>query len=585
MSDNTSPRGGGKAKAKKKRGLKFLFLLLLLLAGGGIWASLEYMRSGEVLIPMPEEASKFINDNLVPGGRLGPVRFGGYAAGTAQPAPVVVQNVKPDSTALPPVSVIPLEPAPLPDLPPDIPPEMQFPSPEETEADSGAADVEDSGEVELADSGSSAVSQPSVEAEPAQPDPAAAPQAAPQPEASPVPPRAATPRAAPPARPPQPVAGGKVTPPDTGWRDEVATPYEEIRETAPAPGDSAYPEEPAPRRRPSWRDVAVFETPEPEARAMGPDAGSSLVVAFDSSAEKRATALMPVNLSSEQRPSAGAGQRSKVYSGVDSVVSLDFVGDLATYLAASYWPAGTHPAAQGKDISTASLTTLNQRYGLGLRGFSAGSDAARDYSRERELILDYVFMPSMIQALTNLYLDRFVDALAAMETVPDARGGARRLGKAQRAGMLEYYSAEARALSEAINAYASAPNAAALTNAYIRLEQEAQRANYIYLEAKQALEIAAEAGDPAAVREAGRDVARLEAAYRRSMERQRNAEAAVRAVMTKGTSGRLGGGDLVYLASWLNRRVAADDTLRAAVAVTRFAAEVMAERAGVLRAE
>jgi hypothetical protein len=470
-------------------------------------------------------------------------------------------------------------------LPPDIPPEIQLPSPEETEADSSAVDLADSGladagAVDLADSGSSAASRPEAEAEPAQPDPAAAPQAAPQPDSSPVPPRAA-----PPARPPQPVAGGKVTPPDTGWRDEVATPYEEIRETAPAPGDSDYPEEPAPRRQPSWRDVAVFETPEPEARAMGPDAGSSLVVAFDSSAEKRATALMPVNLSAGQPSSAGAGPRSKVYSGADSVVSLDFVGDLATYLAASYWPAGTHPAAQGKDISTASLTTLNQRYGISLRGFNAGSDAARDYSRERELILNYVFMPSMLQALTNLYLDRFVDALAAMETVPDARGSARRITKAQRAGMLEYYSAEARALSEAINAYASAPNAAALTNAYIRSEQEAQRANYIYLEAKQALEIAAEAGDPSGVREAGLDVARLEAAYRRSMERQRNAEAAVRAVMTKGTSGRLGGGDLVYLASWLNRRVAADDTLRAAVASTRFAAEIMAERAGVLRAE
>ena len=548
MPGNTSPGTKAAIKPKKKRrGLKFLFLLILLLAGGGVWASFEYMRSGEVLIPMPDEMSKFISDNLVPGGRLGPVRFGDHVNITDQPAPEVAQNVKPEATALPPGS------------PPEVaesrelgwgPGAADIPGPEETGPAAGVnPDTHQN------------VEEPPMlaETEPARP---------------PVPPRAETPDAI-----PQPVAGGKVTPPDTGWRDEAAIPYEEIRETLPEQ------EEPATRRQPSRHDVAVFEAPDQSAPPMGPDAGSSLVVAFDSSAEQRPTALMPVNLSSEPSSTEGAERRPKVYSGEDAVVSIDFVGDLATYLAASYWPAGTHPSAAGKDISTASLRSINQRYGIDLHGFSAGTGAVRDYNRDRELILNYVFMPSMIQALTNLYTDRFVDALAGIETVTDARGGTRRLNKAQRVAMLEYYSAEARALSNAINAYAASPDAATRVNAYIRSEQEAQSANARYLDAKQALEIATELKDQAGAQEAARDVARLEAAYRRSMERQRNAESAVRNMMNKGAAGRLGGADLVYAACWLNRRAASGEAVKAAASSTLFVSRVLAERADGLRSE
>lgn len=548
MSGNTSPGTETKAKpTKKRRELKFLFLLVLLLAGGGVWASFEYMRSGEVLIPMPDEMSRFINENLVPGGRLGPVRFGEYASSAVQPAPEVVQNVRPDATALPPASPANGE------EPPELgwgPGEAGLPGPEEIDPDDGGRQA----------------------AEAPLPLPPAV--AEPQPAQQPAPPRAETP-----ARPPQPVAGGKVTPPDTGWRDEGATPYEEIREVSPEP------EETAPRRQPSRHDVAVFEAPDRSAPVMGPDAGSSLVVAFDSSAEQRPTALMPVNLSSEPPATGEAGQRPKVYSGEDAVVSLDFVGDLATYLAASYWPAGTHPSARGKDVGTASLKSLNQRYGIDLHGFNPGTGAVRDYNRDRELILNYVFMPSMIQALTNLYSDRFVDALAALETVTDARGNARSLSRPQRVAMLEYYAAEARALSDAISAYAATPDAAVLVNAYIRSEQEAQSANARCLDAKQALEIATEVGDQAGVQEAGRDVARLDAAYRRSMERQRSAEAAVRAMMNKGTAGRLGGADLVYAACWLNRRAASGEAYKAAASSTLFVSRLLAERAGALRSQ
>jgi hypothetical protein len=219
---------------------------------------------------------------------------------------------------------------------------------------------------------------------------------------------------------------------------------------------------------------------------------------------------------------------------------MAFVKDLAVFLTANYWPAGSHPLAVSQGISTADLRRANSKYGAQLDGFRI-SQANPASGRQR--ILSHVLTPSMVKGLYALYQDRFIEALV-QEAATSRRslgGTERSLNSAETAHMFRLYAGQARGLAGAIRAYFSAGNSAELVAACLAAEEKAVAARVRLQEAM--------ADNPASRRtKAGSEYQR--AVIRRDQERANLAAALRRSGNTRG----LDADSLVFAAIWLHRR-------------------------------
>lgn len=90
----------------------------------------------------------------------------------------------------------------------------------------------------------------------------------------------------------------------------------------------------------------------------------------------------------------------------DTRVRFGFVDDLAAYLVESYVPG-----ARGGSLSV-TPRSLNNRYGVNLTGLDGGAQGGR------QGVLHYVFHPAMLHGLYNLYVDRFLEAVAQESQLP-----------------------------------------------------------------------------------------------------------------------------------------------------------------------
>lgn len=253
-------------------------------------------------------------------------------------------------------------------------------------------------------------------------------------------------------------------------------------------------------------------------------------------------------------PPQEAGEpRRKIYSGADAVVTMGFVNDLAEYLAANFWPQSTHADARDADISSAGLSSAGQRYGLELTGFaSTRAEAQRDYLRDRALVLNYVYTPSMVEALTRLYADRFADALAEAG-FRQVRGGAP-MTQEQVAGMLRFYARYARSAGAALAAYNAEENAPRLVQRYTDARETVFAANMRFHDAQYNLDNAREAKKSGELRAAQQEMRTAEQEFRKAMLEQERAREGVLAFMGKGASRRLDDHELLYIAAWAARR-------------------------------
>ena len=274
--------------------------------------------------------------------------------------------------------------------------------------------------------------------------------------------------------------------------------------------------------------------------------------------------------------------RRKIYSGSDAVVTLSFANDLAEYLAANYWPKGTHLAAQHADASSAGLSSAGQRYGIELIGFSSTRPGAqRDYLRDRALVLNYAYMPAMVEALTRLYADRFADALAEAGFRQLRGGGA--MNQEQVAGMLHFYARYARAAGGALAAYNATADAPKTVQRYTDAQESAYLSNMRLHEAKYRVDNARETQNARELREAQQELKAAEQEYRKAMLEQERAKEAVLAFMGKGVSRRLDDQELLYIAAWAARRgPSAAMAHQAASASADYLAQVLDEKASEL---
>lgn len=234
-------------------------------------------------------------------------------------------------------------------------------------------------------------------------------------------------------------------------------------------------------------------------------------------------------------------------AGVDSVVGVGIIDDLAAFLAENYWPLGTHPLAKDRGISTAGLKWANAKYGGKLQGFSVNPN---DLPRERARVLRYVYMPSMIQGLYALYGERFFTALER-NALAQRRGPEQaRFTNGQMADMFGAYAAMARGLAGCVRAYANTPDIRSRLAAYMGAVDAAEAAYARFSEASQAH--AADADQAAHLYQA--------AVVKREQQRENVAAAMRRGGATSG----LDTDAVVYTAMWLQRRGAPHpETLRA----------------------
>lgn len=276
-------------------------------------------------------------------------------------------------------------------------------------------------------------------------------------------------------------------------------------------------------------------------------------------------------------------ERKKIYEGDDAIVTPAFALDLARYLAGHYWPQGSHLSAKNGPYSSASLSAAGQRYGLELVGFaSTRPEAQRDYLRDRALVLNYIYKPAMLTALSRLYVDRFADALAeaGLKESRTLDGVTAVLKEEEVAAMLHFYADYSRALGAALQAYTEERDAPSLVLQYTKARENTDQANMHFDEARFRVDNAREMKKEQAVQEALQDMKKAEQEFRKAMLEQEQAKEAVVGFMGKGTARRLDDQELLYIAAWAARRgVSAIPAHEAAAETGDFIGQVLDEKA------
>lgn len=229
----------------------------------------------------------------------------------------------------------------------------------------------------------------------------------------------------------------------------------------------------------------------------------------------------------------------------DSVVRPMFVEDLAGWLASRYQP-DTHGGSAGIGVQSANL-----RYGAALKGFSFSGG---DIPAGREALLRYAFNPTMLEALYNLYVDRFVEHLGTSAAASD-RGKA--LTSAQIEDLYRLYAVQFARLAGVLEGVAAVPD---LPNRLKEVEKSAQRAQDIHTqvtEAVFALDQARDEGNRGKIEAAQLRVDGLNARYRRAMDERATAQQALSAVVrSHGAPQEADDDTILFVSSWAARRQA-----------------------------
>ncbi|MBD5557588.1 MAG: hypothetical protein HDQ92_03245 [Desulfovibrio sp.] len=235
----------------------------------------------------------------------------------------------------------------------------------------------------------------------------------------------------------------------------------------------------------------------------------------------------------------------------DSRVRAGFVAELARWLAARY-----RPGPRGGTLAV-TVQALNQRLGVAQAGMVPGGRAG---------LLRYAFHPSMIQGLYNLYVGRFLQDL-------DDAAKRRGLDEAQNRQFHLALAGRAVILAGALEGVASLPDMAAQLAHVEKLAQNAVDINAQMAQAVFELDEKRAANAPRQELAAGQlRVDGLAARYRRALDEQNTAQRALVAAIRKDGGQGMDDEGLLFVAHWVERRLAAD---RNALAAVRAAAGVL----------
>ncbi len=255
----------------------------------------------------------------------------------------------------------------------------------------------------------------------------------------------------------------------------------------------------------------------------------------------------------------------------DPVVTRDYVADTARWLASCYVPS---PYAGGQGRTTATLERINERGGAS----SLLRSHERDPLKNRQSVLRHVFTPGMIQALGQMYAQRFLDEME--KAASQRRGGS--LDRGQTADMFRVYARRFQQASVSLAAAAES-DVSQLSDAILQHSASENEANAAFARAYTAQTQARAAGDSSAVRIHSQRMAessRMASQHAAAQDRARN-ELSAR-IRTRAVGDPLPSRELTFLGQWLARRNATPEATRAAADVCRYLSEKCSERADAI---
>lgn len=250
---------------------------------------------------------------------------------------------------------------------------------------------------------------------------------------------------------------------------------------------------------------------------------------------------MVVPLEENTPPPPDAGRKD------DAVVRTDFVDDLAAWLVKGYTPPSKNG---GTGTVGASLQALNLRYGMGMKGLGW---VGNDISAGRNAALNYVYTPDMLTALYQLYINRFMDAVG--QQLNAAHEG-KSFTPEQKKEFYQLYAKRFRELSGALQGVAALPD---FTQRMDKLREAAQKvveANARYSELLFARDAAREEGKRTAEEILHQRLDDASQSYRQAvLARERSRDAFAKAIRKNPAAASLDNDTLLYIASWVERRV------------------------------
>ena len=260
-------------------------------------------------------------------------------------------------------------------------------------------------------------------------------------------------------------------------------------------------------------------------------------------------------------PAAGTGtgeeagaEKEKAPHREDERVRPAFVDDLAGWLVDRY-----NPGRQGGHIAV-SVQGLNQRYGRSMTGLTAPQGGASG----RASLLRYAFTPSMVRALYEIYADSLLESIARQATEKSLR-------PAQVKGLYQSLGSRCILLAGGLESVAALPGLAERVQALAAKEDAITEANRAHLDARFDLEQARDQGKNTRAAQAAVDAAarNLQRAMTASAAEERRLAEDIR----RNGAGALTQDSILYLARWVNRRLAenpgAMESVQASASVLR----------------
>lgn len=316
-------------------------------------------------------------------------------------------------------------------------------------------------------------------------------------------------------------------------RQQAVTAIDKVTEGTPLAGVSKVLTPPPPPPPPS-----VLNPPTAPGTLSGPTVQGSVGTPVD-------TSMMP------GAPQDGGPQVVAPKVVEDTRVRFGFVDDLAAYLVESY-----SPGARGGSLAI-SPQSLNSRYGVNLTGLDGGAQGGR------EGVLSYAFHPTMLHGLYNLYVERFLEAVALESQLPHK---GRTLTQAQARQMYMVFAGRLVTTAAALDAVLKVPD---LRSRLDELQAKGdavreiggQMTNAVYELDNQRQQGATEA-ELAAAQLA---VDSLGTRYRKAVDEQDAVRRdLVNTVRTHGAQG-MDEDTVLFMARWVDRRLRQNPDARAAV--------------------
>ncbi len=230
----------------------------------------------------------------------------------------------------------------------------------------------------------------------------------------------------------------------------------------------------------------------------------------------------------------------------DERVKPVFVDDLASWIVNRY-----NPGQRGGNLGV-SVQSLNQRYGGSLTGLATPQGG----SAGRASILRYAFTPSMVQAIYDIYADALLRSIAA-------KAGERRLDEGQLRNLYRALGSRCTLLAGGLEGVAAVQDLPGRMSELNRKEEAITAANRASLDARFDLEQARDQGGNVRAAQASVDAAarNLQAAMAAQEEAKRRLAEDIR----RNGAGALGQESILYLAGWVNRRLAENPSALAGV--------------------